>query len=231
MPKLLYLMAFVLCNNIGWSQFTLGNQSAQGNRNGLMGDLKGNPVQYNAYKDVTNGSAFLFEDYRKAVLTSGDGTGYPPLMVKIDLVTGKIFYLDPSGNQMELISPVMYIKMSDILLGDNLELLRSTYFSNYEKEGLKSWLQLYVSGKAMLLKPMERTVQRIAPYGTATAAVSIEQKGGWVIAIDKDALLVKKYKDAAEFLTNAKPEIKNFKPTQKKLDAQLEELARYYNSL
>ncbi len=231
MPKLFYLCSFLLIASIGRGQFTPGNQTGQGNRTGLMGDIKGNPIKYDNYADVTTGSPFLFEDYRMGTLNNGSGLAYPPLMLKVDLVADKVYYLNEAGQPMELASPVMYLKFNDKIAGKDVELLKAFYFTNYSKEGLKGWLQIHENGKAMLLEPKERNMRKSIPYGTAVADVRIDQKGGWVIAVDKEVLLVKKYKDAAEMLEKSNPAIKSFKPTQKALDAQLAELVRAFNQL
>lgn len=231
MPKLFFVNVFLLFSSIVYGQYTIGNQSGQGNRTGLRGDLKGNPIQYNSYEYVTVGTAFLFEDYRIGMLTSGDGIGYPPLMLKVDLVVDKVYYLDGAGKPLELVTPVMYVKFEDSTSKMVVELLRAKYFENAAKVGINGWLQILESGKAMLLKPMEKTIQKTVPYGTGVAEVSIVQKGGYVIAVGKEALLVKKYKDAVEMLEMNNPAIKNFKPTQKGLEAQLAELVSAFNQL
>lgn len=179
------------------------------------------------YEKVSEGSPWLRKYWCSAYMTDGKGNTYNPLPIKIDLVDDKLLYLD-KGNEMELVTPIMYLTAIDSLTRDTLKMVRAEYY-HLNDENIKGWLQVEAMGKAILLQDLNKTLFENKAYNSAVADLQVLDNNSWIIFLEGTAHRIKKIKEAENLLMASNPSLKNFKYKEKGLGAQLRELVLAFN--
>ncbi len=179
------------------------------------------------YEKVSEGSPWLRKYWCSAYMTDGKGNTYNLLPIKIDLVDDKLLYLD-KGNEMELVTPIMYLTAIDSLTRDTLKMVRADYYQ-LNDENIKGWLQVEAMGRAILLQDLNKTLFENKAYNSAVVDLQVLDNNAWIIFLEGTAHRIRKIKEAENLLMTSNPSLKNFKYKEKGLGAQLRELVLAFN--
>ncbi len=179
------------------------------------------------YEKVSEGSPWLRSYWCNAYMTDAEGNTYKPIMIKIDLVADKLLYLD-KGNEMELVTPIMYLTAIDSLTRDTLKMVRAEYYQ-LNDENIRGWLQVEAIGRAILLQDLNRTLFENKAYNSAVVDLQVQENNNWIILLDGTAYRIKKIKEAESLLMASNPLLKSIKYKEKGLGPQLRELVMEFN--
>lgn len=168
---------FVVC--VGLS-FLSANVSAQG----ILSDINGNVLRVNSYGEVGGTPYFETDEWLDGVITI-DGIKSGTTKLKYDLVADALLYLDPSGNTIQITTPIQEFFIYG--LADSALVFRSGYEA-IDKNSEKSFYQVLVDGHVQLLKKSRKAVHERVSYGSSVKEVFFDQQSNYYIFSDTEGL-------------------------------------------
>lgn len=224
-----FSIGLLLCTGAA-AQFTLDHSNYKKGV-GFVTDVSGRPADPKAYDRISDGSPWWYDFFIPADLAGQDGRIYRSIPVKVDLLAGKVYYLDGAGATMELMTPVLYLHAVPPGHTDTLKLVRTTFFAGVKFPETGGWLQLHIRGEATLLRQLGKQMQENKGFGSATTEYSIANRYEWLVLLEGSLVRVKKVKELQEMLGKRKPALLKYSGQQKGFDAQVQELVQAYNHM
>lgn len=132
-------------------------------------DGEGKPVYFSRSNYISEGSPYLFTDYRVAEITLLNGKVYPYVNVKLNLMENLVLYKDAAGAEMQAIIPIGQIKFHRFKNEEGEYLGEAVIVGNgaaINTAGAPIY-ELLAKGKANLLKMLVITYRDDKPYGNA----------------------------------------------------------------
>lgn len=184
----------------------------------------------NKYDKVSQGSPWLRSYWCRAYMTDATGKSFAATPIKIDLVDDKVIYQE-KGQEMEVVTPIMYLTAIDSVTRDTLKMVRAEYYKLNEESNIKGWLQVHELGEAILLHDLNKTLHVNKAYNSAVTDFQVMDYYVWVLLLDGIPHKIKKLKDAEVLLMGKKPALKGLKYDSRGLEPQLRALVQAFNSL
>ncbi len=230
--KIKYLGCLLLLagSTRAWAQFTFDHSNYQKGR-GFVTDVTGRKPDAADYDRVTHGSPWWRDYFMPADLADGKGGVYNKIPIKIDLLADKVFYKDSTGALFELLTPVKYLRAFAPGSSDTLKMVHSKYYDSNMDPGIAGWMQLQILGEATLLQKTGKVINENKGFSSAVADYTISNQLTWVVALDGQLYKIKKTKELQALLESRKPAMQAYTPTQKGLDAQVQELVLAFNGM
>jgi hypothetical protein len=230
MRYLFFLASFILFHLQGLSQsFFVDNGNFNQENLGMLA-YKPFATTSNKYEKVSQGSPWLRSYWCRAFMTDATGKTFAATPIKIDLVEDKLLYME-KGQEMEVVTPIMYLTAIDSVTRDTLKMVRAEYYRLNEESNIKGWMQVYELGEAILLHDLNKTLHVNKAYNSAVTEFQVMDYHVWVLLLEGIPYKIKKLKDAQAVLIAKKPEMKGFKAAAQGLEPQLRLLVKAYNSL
>jgi hypothetical protein len=205
----------------------MSNLSAQNLNLDIRSFIKGMPGTY-VYENLSSGSPWLLNYWCPAVLTDKMGQSYWGAAFKVDLVADKLIYTD-KGKDLEVLIPIQTMTLIDSLTRDSIKLARPEYFKIADAN-LSGWLQVYETGKAVLMHDLNKSLEETKAYGSSAKEYNVNDNFIWIIVLDGTVYRIKKLKEAETILGKNNPKLQGISYTTKGLGPQLQELVRAFNS-
>ncbi|MBC7948483.1 MAG: hypothetical protein H7Y42_11420 [Chitinophagaceae bacterium] len=202
-----------------------------------MNDANGRPL-YLRTTYIADGSPYLYEEYAFAEITSSNGTLYPNVRVKVDLVDKLVIYITESGDEMIATTPIRQVRFHNFIssgVAQGAVVLEGSDGS-VNSPGGKIY-QVLESGKAKLLKELTVTFSDNKRYGEATVTRVFTRKETYFGLFDGPPGLKKLERNKSslvDFFPTMKNEVTAYIEAQKlkcKSEEDLIVVFRYYNSI
>jgi hypothetical protein len=198
------------------------------------------PVYFFPKKFETEGSSFLFEDFRLAEVTLENGKMFPYANLKLDLFENKIFYQSKDGVLMEVMVPVKKLRFWELNSKDgelqpSVEIVTDSGALNSPKAPI---YEVIVDGRIRLLKRKWITYTDNVPYGGGASVRTFKLNQTLFAQInsnEKPVIKIKKNnKDIASLFKDKSKEVNRYIDSEKlncKLEQDLLKVFVFYNSL
>lgn len=185
------------------------------------------------YDKVVQGSAYFSGNWIEGKVILSLGTVYDSLMIKLDLLDKSVHYIDQSGTDMTVSSPIRRVFLQDRVGRKEYTFDNSTYLS-FPQSAPRGWYQVLAEGKASVYKLIEKRMSEDKSYGSATPEQTIITNSNFYLFVNSALTRVKKIKDLPGLLADKKEEMKTYISTND-LSGQSEDdfikAITYYNSL
>ena len=195
------------------------------------GDVTGKPYMLMTYENI-RGHAFLYEDWKRANVSSLNGNVRLNMMVKFDVYVNKFFYTH-GDTTYEFVTRVDEVKLFP-LPGDTM--IFKNGFSVPGKISSNKFVQVLAEGKVTLIKFISKALQETSEYNVpGKVKVFTENTTYHFITDDNDPVSQKPNQKLLQDLLKDKWATVEVYIKQNSLNLKKEEdcikAIRYYNSL
>ena len=202
---------------------------------GLFYVVGGTPFSMAKYANVTEGSPYFKDQWMKGVAILKSGDQYNNQLLKLDLISNELHYLDSSGQEMITTEKVVEIALKDTLSGKQYQFVYSSAIDVPKSEKpVNGWYELLTMGTADLFCRHQKEIEQTRPYGSATYDEAIKTNNIYFIAYNESFYRIKKIKDIPDILGDKRTELINYinnKDLSGKSESDYSSLIDYYNSL
>lgn len=202
---------------------------------GLFYVVGGTPFSMAKYANVTEGSPYFKDEWMRGAVIVKSGDQYNNQILKLDLISNELHYLDSLGQEMITTEKVVEIVMKDSLSGKQYHFVHSSAIDVPKSEKpLTGWYELLSMGAADMFCKHQKEIVETRPYGSATYEESIKTVNDYFIAYNGSFYRIKKIKDVPDILSNKRTELINYinnKELSGKSESDYSSLIDYYNSL
>ena len=202
---------------------------------GLFYVVGGNPFSMAKYAKVTEGSPFFKDEWMKGSVIVKSGDQYDNQLLRLDLISNELHYLDSTGQEMITTEKVVEVILKDTLSGKQYRFVYSSAIAVPKSERpVTGWYQLLSMGSANLFCKFQKEIVDTRPYGAATYDETIKTTSLYFLAYKEIFYRIKKIKDVPDILTDKRTELNNYinsKDLSGKSESDYKNLIEYYNSL
>ena len=193
-------------------------------------NMGGEPVVKAKFIRLVEGTPFYIDQWQKSTIITPQGKVIRDIPVKLDLLDGKLHYLDAKGTEY-----IASTHVQELVLNDSVNNKDYRFLSSFGLPLLKQgWYVPLVQGTASLYKLFDKTVREDKPYGSALTEQRIVTKEKYVVVYNNQAFYLKNDKEVPAVLADKKTEVESFMKGQNKkqpLQEKLVETVTYYNTL
>lgn len=207
---------------------TTDNNTLYNTANSILPIAGAAPVSNIKYIDLTEGSPFFQAAWAKGKLISKEGAIYNDISVKLNLMEGKIHYLDGAGKELIVGTPLSQLIFPQSVTGKNIHFINGEMLPVIKK----GWYQLLVNDSISLLKGFVKEFQEHTSYGSAPE-YSIKTTESYIAFYKGQEYEIKKPVDILSILPGKKAEIESFlkKASRSSKEEQLSNIIIFANSL
>jgi hypothetical protein len=167
------------------------------------------------------------------IVKSGDQ--YDNQVLRLDLVSNELHYLDSAGQEMITTEKVVEVILKDSLLGKQYRFVYSSAIAVPKSERpVNGWYELLSQGTANLFCKYQKEIVETRPYGAATYDEAIKTSNIYFLAYNETFYRIKKIKDLPDILSDKRTELINYinnKDLSGKSESDYSSLINYYNTL
>ena len=202
---------------------------------GLFYVVGGNPFSMAKYAKVNEGSPFFKDEWMKGSVIVKSGDQYDNQLLRLDLISNELHYLDSVGQEMITTEKVVEVILKDTLSGNRYRFVYSSAIDVPKSEKpANGWYELLNMGAANMFCKHQKEIVETRPYGAATYDEAIKTTILYFIAYTENFYRIKKIKDIPDILTDKRTELNNYinsKDLSGKSESDYKNLIEYYNSL
>jgi hypothetical protein len=202
---------------------------------GLFYVVGGTPFSMAKYANVIEGTPYFKDEWMKGIAIIKSGDQYDNQLLKLDLISNELHYLDSTGQEMITTEKVVEVILKDTLSGKQYRFVFSSAIDVPKSERpLAGWYELLSMGAANLFCKHQKEIVETRPYGAATYEQSIKTVNDYFIAYDGSFYHIKKIKEIPDILIDKRTELINYinnKGLSGKSVSDYSGLIDYYNSL
>ena len=230
--KLLIPVLLLSLSVAAQTKIDVTNQDVNVNTN-FFQVVAGTPVTPVTFYRVVEGSPFFSEGWLKGSVSFDRTKEYKNLILKIDLMEGKLHFRDIKGQEMICSNAIAVVKLIDSATGAVYQFLHTSYIPAFAKMKPPTWMEVLAEGEAQLLYHRKKSVQESRPYGSATVEHRILTGDFYYIVIGDQATRVKKLQDVIDALPGKKQEVQQWVNANNvpKNAVGFAKVVNYYNSL
>jgi hypothetical protein len=158
------------------------------------------------YVSLKEGSPYLFDEFKKAIMVGKDGAEYKAVPIKLNLVDGEVLYKDERGNEM-----ISTIALKEIVVQDGdrqLDFIHSSIIPSPTVR--RGWYQELVFDTVSLYKLYDKRIEEVKPYNSATVEQRIVTVEKYYVLVNRSFLEIKKPKDLPALLPSHQAEMEAF---------------------
>jgi hypothetical protein len=180
------------------------------------------------YNELKSGSPYFQDEWVKAKLLANDGYVYKGIKIKLNLMDNHIHFVDESGSEKMIKSPLNQIEFEPNAKG-------SAYLfvsGNILPAPKKGWFQVLVNDSVTLLKSYEKAMVEHKSYGSPIE-YRIDTKEKYSVVFNKQIYEIKKAADLTDAMPAKKTEIESHIKKNKSLskEDQLISTVQYMNTI
>ena len=202
---------------------------------GMFYVVGGNPFSMAKYAKVNEGSPFFKDEWMKGSVIVKSGDQYDNQLLRLDLISNELHYLDSVGQEMITTEKVAEAILKDTLSGKRYRFVYSTAIDVPKSEKpANGWYELLSMGTANMFCKHQKEIVETRPYGAATYDEAIKTTSLYFLANNGSFYRIKKIKDIPDILSDKRSELINYinnKDLSGKSDSDYSSLIDYYNSL
>lgn len=202
---------------------------------GLFYVVGGTPFSMAKYANVTEGSPYFKDEWMKGTVIIKSGDQYDNQLLKLDLISNELHYLDSTGQEMITTEKVVEVILKDTLSNKRYRFVYSLAIDVPKSEKpINGWYELLSMGTANLFCRHQKEIEQTRPYGAATYDEAIKTNNIYFIAYNESFYRIKKIKDIPDILSDKRTELINYinnKDLSGKSESDYSSLIDYYNSL
>ena len=221
--KKILLILCVGATSFGYSQLQYSMNT--------FSDANGNPVV--SKKVVLGESSFLYNNnYLDAVVYMPTGKPIIGNKFKLNLQENKLYYIDETGIDMEVVSPVKRVEFGNG--DDGAKVVFEKGFPPIGKLTADNFYQVLVAGKASLLLDTKFDVVEYKEYNSALTTRRTDKLITFYGVSPGGIVRISKPEDVIQLLTDKSKQVSGYMLSENskvKKQADLEKIFRYYNSL
>jgi hypothetical protein len=192
--------------------------------------INGEPVVSAKFIRLAEGTPFYVDQWQKSTITTPQGKVIKDIPIKLDLMDGKLHYLDAKGKEY-----IASTHVTEVVLNDSVNNKDFRFLSSFGLPLLKEgWYVPLVQGTASLYKIFDKTLRENKPYGSALTEQRIVTKEKYVVVYNNQAFYLKNDKEVLSALADKKGKVETFMKGQHKkqsLQEKLVETVTYYNTV
>lgn len=211
------------------------NKTEESPFRGLFYVVGGNPFSMAKYAKVNEGSPFFKDEWMKGSVIIKSGDQYDNQLLRLDLISNELHYLDSAGQEMITTEKVVEVILKDTLSGKRYRFVHSSGIDVPKSEKpVNGWYELLSMGAANLFCKHQKEIVETRPYGAATYDEAIKTTSIFFLAYNQSFYRVKKIKDIPDILSDKRTELINYisnKDLSGKSESDYSSLVDYYNSL
>lgn len=193
----------------------------------------GRPVSIAKYVKVVSGTPYFSDNWMYGRVELADGHLYDSVKLKLDLADNSVLFLAPDSTEMIATASIKDVTLIDASTGKEYFFIFSSFIKatgNVET----GWYQVLGTGKATICKLVEKRIEEMKPYGSATFEENIATVNRYFVFINSVLSAIKKFKDLPDILSDKKVDLKKYISNKKltgKTDEDYADLVMYYNGL
>jgi len=194
--------------------------------------VAGEPVVTVKFARLVEGSPYFKDEWMKGNVFVNGGGQYAGIDLKLDLYDNEVHFLDKKGIEMIATTSIQKIILRDTVSQQAYHFINGEYIQS--NSSIKGWYQLLSEGRIILLKKINKQMQEVKPYGSATVERSIINSTRYYILHNETFTEVKKIKELPDILSDKKQEVAQFIKSNNlsgKSDDDFISLVNYYNGL
>lgn len=235
MKRLLYFV-FFFSPFQGFAQQTIDvNKEQDAPNRRLFYVVGGMPFAIAKYVNVTEGSPYFKDEWMKGVVIIASGEQCDNRLLRLDLVSGELHYLDSAGREMITTEKVAEVILKDTLFGKQYRFVNSfAIVVPGSEKSINGWYELLSQGTATLFCKYQKDIEQDLPYGSSTYNEIIKTTKLYFLVYNKAFYNIKKIKDVPDILSDKRTELINYinnKNLSGKSESDFSSLIDYYNSL
>jgi hypothetical protein len=174
----------------------LSAKAAQGQ--GMSLHLNGNILLLTKYDEISDGSPFFVNDWRKAALLTFDGLVIENIMTRLDLLANEVHYMDSAGQALKCMNPV-----KSVIFKPSASDTGFTFVAQQSLDGNRTgWFQVLNQGKATLLKEVNKTLRETTGFGQGKPTKTIVNESSYWLWYQDKLTRIKKADDLSTTLQN-----------------------------
>lgn len=225
------LFAFLSCTAVtAVAQQVINVDKDEYNAGNFYYNIGGEPVVKAKFIRLVEGTPFYVDQWQKSTIITPQGKVVKDIQVKLDLMDGKLHYLDAKGTEY-----IASTHITEVVLNDSVNNKDFRFLSSFGLPLLKEgWYVPLVQGPASLYKLFDKSLREDKPYGSALTEQKIITKERYVVVYNNQAFYLKNDKEVSTVLADKKGEVESFMKAQNKKQSHQEKLVetiKYYNTL
>jgi hypothetical protein len=186
------LTLFIAFQPVTSAQTTAARQEENlQNLNVILVDPNGSAFLPNKYSTVTNGSAFLTDEFRPATIFFAGNKAARTEQLRLDLLENNVHFLNAAKEELIVSQPVLKIIFETAGGGKEIFVHGSTLPTD-NTAYKKSWFQIITDGEPVIYKRYFKTIFEYKPFNAGVIEKTIETYEKYFII--KDAQLVESKK-------------------------------------
>lgn len=163
--SLLAITPLALLAQVSNAEFSNSNNGRVINLNAFSNSI---PRITDRYSKVESGSAFYKDAYAKADIELPNNKMVKDQMIKLDLVTNEVVYLNEKQQEMIVVMPVRKINLTDPETGKPETLLHGSTLPTEDRILMESWFLEVAAGNGTLYRHLYKRLEETKPFdGTA----------------------------------------------------------------
>lgn len=201
---------------------------------GFFYTVAGEPVSTAKYVRVIEGSPFFSEEWMKGSALMADGNYYGYYPMRLDLITGEVYFKNESGTEYIATKPIHELFLADTILNHAYHFVHSSAFVTAKAPEPGWYLLLYEGALASLFKKFNKNIRESRPYGSATYEQTITTVPTYFIFFTGRFHRVKKPAEIPDILKDKKEPLRFFinkNQLSGKTDADFVALLEHYHWL
>lgn len=234
-PAMKFLLFFVLLvPRLGFCQReSAGPSFIYPNANGILTDLKGEPIK-DGSTIVEDGSPFFNPEWTSGNLLLSNKRNYVGVLVKINLQTDRVHY-QYQETKAERVAGEGIVHEIEIKDPTQLDTIRfRCQYPPVDKHDTKTFYQVLVDGKIQLLKQIKKIFIEEKAFNSATVTRRFDTDKSYYSFKDEKMVRLKRTKQSVlEALADQKEAVEKFISNNKlsiKSDQDLVKIFSFYNS-
>ena len=195
--------------------------------------VAGTPITPTTFYRVVEGSAFFNEAWMRGSVSFDRTKEYKNLILKINLMEGKLHFRDIKGEEMICSNAIAEVKLIDSLTGATYKFVHTSFIPAFVKMKPPTWMEMLVDGEVQLYYHRKKSTQESRPYGSATVEHRILTGDFYYVVIGDQSVRVKKLQDVIDALPGKKQEVQQWVNSNNisKNPQGFAKVIEYYNSL
>lgn len=201
---------------------------------GFFYTVAGEPVSTAKYVRVIEGTPFFSEEWMKGSALMADGNYYGYYPMRLDLVSGEVYFKNESGAEFIATKPINELFLADTILNREYHFVHSSAFVSAKAPGPGWYLLLYEGPQASLFKKLNKNIRETRPYGSATYEQTITTTPSYFLFYASSFHRVKKFSDIPDMLKDKSQPLRVFINKNRltgKTDADFVVLLEHYQFL
>jgi hypothetical protein len=230
--KLLLPLLLLSLSVCGQNKLDITNTDVQVN-SAFFQVVAGTPVTPTTFYKVVEGTVFFNDAWMKGSVSLDRTKEYKNLMLKIDLLDGKLHFKDIKGDEMICSNSIAVVKLMDSVTGASYQFVHTAFIPAFAKMKPATWMEILADGEVQLYYHRRKSIQESRPYGSATMEQRILTGDFYYVVIGDQSVRVKKLQDVIDALPGKKQEVQQWVNSNNlpKNAQGFAKVVAYYNSL